>query len=150
MPRAGASPLRLLAPHVFLVSPPAAHTHTPQHSPPVHSRLHRLKLIILGSGELAVARCHHELPTHDLALLIILSRSGAHQFSHVSVAAADPKRGAKAICVGNPSEFDLEKGGTIKFQPPLFHTSAGAYKGESDPKRVAAIGACACCCCCCC
>ena len=42
--------------------------------------------------------------------------------------------------MGNPSEFNLEKGGRIVFQPPLFHTSHGAYKGKSDPKRVAEIG----------
>lgn len=102
----------------------------------------RLKLLILGSGELAVARCERESHCDDLALLVILSRSGsgACHCSHASVA-LDVKVGAKALCIGNPSEFDLEKGGKITFQPPLFHTSCGAYRGESDPKRVTEIGA---------
>jgi hypothetical protein len=42
--------------------------------------------------------------------------------------------------VGNPSEFDLERGGRITFQPPLFHTSRGAFRGDSDAERVAKIG----------
>ncbi len=126
------------------------------HPLPLHpanqpSRILRLKLIIFGSGELAVARCDHEDPANDLALLTILARSGDPSClcSHVIVAAASVSTGTKAICIGNPSEFDLEKGGRIKFQPPLFHTSRGVYRGKSDPRRVAEIGRGCCCCCCC-
>ena len=80
----------------------------------------RLKLLILGSGELAVARCERESHCDDLALLVILSRSGsgACHCSHASVA-LDVQVGAQAVCIGNPSEFDLEKGGKITFTPPL-------------------------------
>lgn len=117
-----------------LISPP--YTSFPMPQP---SRLNRLKLLILGSGELAVARCDHEHAAHDLALLTIISRSGGRR-SHVDAAATDIKSGTGAICIGNPSEFDLEKGGKITFTPPLFHTSSGAFRGKSSAARVADIG----------
>ena len=105
------------------------------------ARVGRVKLALLADGTVLVAECAAVDEAADLALLCVRARSSMEvSASWVSPAAAPPRDRAPLICIGNPSEFDLESGGRSQFMPPVFFTSQGVYRGLTEPARRAAIG----------
>ena len=112
------------------------------------NRVGRLKLLVTGRGEWAVAECVYADDAADLALLRVVELSASPA---AAAQTADPhflrpfvpESRAKVVCVGNPSAFDLEtdiEGATIEFRPPVFHTSTGRVGGPTAPARRARLG----------
>ena len=110
-------------------------------SSPPPQRVGRTKVLLLPSGGYLLAQCIAAHEAHDLALLRITAASPL--LAGVSAFPTCPSPTGKAsqavVCVGNPSEFDLESAeldATISFSPPLFHTSQGRVTGPTNPKRL--------------
>jgi hypothetical protein len=109
-------------------------------APPPPVRVGRVKLVLLAGGGVLVTECAAVDERADLALLRVVARAGAVA-PWVAPRAAAPRAREPVVCVGNPSEFDLERGGRrTAFSPPVFHVSTGDYRGDTDPARRAAIG----------
>ena len=105
---------------------------------PQPSRLGRLSLLLLFGGAVVVARCIAADEGRDLALLrVVASGGGAMPAVFPRVAQGRVDGGTRVLCVGNPSEFDLERGGgrRIHFKPPVFHCSAGRVVGPTAADR---------------
>jgi len=108
--------------------------------PPPPARVGRAKLVLLAGGGVLVAECVAADERADLALLRVVARAGPAA-PWVAPRAAPPRARERVACVGNPSEFDLERGAgrRIAFAPPVFHVSEGECRGETDPARRAAL-----------
>jgi hypothetical protein len=115
-------------------------------------RVGRMKLLLLGCGAIAVGECIACDNAADLALLRIVAHAGgdgageaAPRHAGLRCGAASNDR-ARVVCIGNPSEFNLEsstKGARIRFAPPIFHSSEGALIGRTRPEvleRNACVG----------
>lgn len=112
----------------------------PDEDPPrMIDRVGRMKLLFCTDASFAVGVCVAADDRKDLALLrIVASSAPGKARSWLRVGTVEKK--TRVVCVGNPSEFNLEEGGRIHFKPPLFHSSSGSIVGRSSPDVVAAKG----------
>lgn len=111
--------------------------------PPPPNRLGRVKLILLSTGTVLVAECAGVDEGRDLAVLRVIARSSTEgPLPWMPTRPTPPPDRTPVMCVGNPSDFDLEVGGgrKIKFQPPIFHSSKGLYRGATDAGRRKELG----------
>ncbi len=84
-------------------------------------RVGRMKLLLIGSGAVAVGECIACDNAADLALLRIVAHAPAGEDAAVTVRHAGLRCGAfsgdrrvPVVCIGNPSEFNLESSAKVR------------------------------------
>jgi len=88
--------------------------------------LETTKRLVFSNGRIVSARCIRINFTADVALLQISPRE---IFPFVSLAAAEPKKNATIVCVGQPGQDDLESDEDQKTGYDIIFTSSGSIRG---------------------
>lgn len=107
----------------------------------VPKREGRVKHVMFPNGIIYPAVCVVALESEsqqDVAVLKITSDTKGLPFANI--ASASPEIGGRIVCVGNPSNINLEReeeedDETIDFEPPVWHASAGQFRGRFDREK---------------